>query len=246
MPCGTLYVVPTPIGNLEDITLRALRVMKEVDFIACEDTRQTVKLLNHFAIAKPLVSFFTYNQLQRLPRIIADLQAGKNVALVSDSGTPGISDPGFFLIRKAIDEHIPVVALPGPSALVTALVASGLPADGFIFLGFLRRKPGKMKKELREAAAPGKTIVFYESPFRVQKTLELCVEVFGDGVQVVLARELTKKFEEYVRGTLKEVLTAIAGREQRGEFVVLLGPADEQKADNDNEQETEDRENGHG
>src|SRR3989339_591883 len=168
---GTLFVVPTPIGNLEDITLRAVRVLKECHAIACEDTRQTVKLLNHFDIQKPLISFYSHNQARRIPELINDLSAGKTIALVSDSGTPGISDPGFFLVDAAVKAGINVVALPGPCAAITALVASGLPMDGFVFLGFLKRKPGKMKKELRAACAPGKTVVFYESPYRVSKTL---------------------------------------------------------------------------
>jgi 16S rRNA (cytidine1402-2'-O)-methyltransferase len=245
MTCGTLYLVPTPIGNLEDITLRALRVLKEVDFVACEDTRQTVKLMNHYGIKKSLVSFFTYNQLQRLPRILADLRAGKNVALVSDSGTPGISDPGFYLIRGAIDEHIPVVPLPGPSAVTTALVASGLPMDGFVFLGFLKRKAGKVRKELREAVVPGKTIVFYESPYRVKRTLTLCRDVFTDEAQVVLAREITKKFEEFIRGTLGTVIDAIKDRDLRGEFVILVSPVEGTIAAAGAENETQGRETDH-
>jgi 16S rRNA (cytidine1402-2'-O)-methyltransferase len=236
MSAGTLYIVPTPIGNLEDITFRALRVLKEVDLIACEDTRQTAKLLNHFQIRKPLISFFTYNQVRRLPAIIGDLHAGKNVALVSDSGTPGISDPGFFLISAAIREKLTVVPLPGPSAAVTALVGSGLPMDGFIFLGFLKRKAGKLKKELRQAAAAGKTIVFYESPHRVQKTLALCREVFPPETEVAVARELTKIFEEYVRGTLAETEERFRGREVRGEIVVMVAPrADDHEAVEENE-----------
>ncbi|MHB9154905.1 MAG: 16S rRNA (cytidine(1402)-2'-O)-methyltransferase [Endomicrobiales bacterium] len=224
---GTLYLVPTPIGNLEDITLRALRVLKEVDIVLCEDTRQTVKLLNHYQIQKPLVSFYTQNQNRRIPPAISDLHSGKNTALVSDGGTPGISDPGFFLVSRAIEEGIPVVSLPGPNAAVTALVASGLPTHGFVFLGFLKRKAGKMKKELREAASCGRTIVFYESPHRIKKTLALCAGVFGPKTRVVLARELTKKFEEYIRGTLEDAARVAAERELPGEFVVLLSPEGE-------------------
>ena len=152
MAYGILYLVPTPIGNLEDITLRALRVLKEVDSIICEDTRQTVKLLNHYEIKKPLMSFYTYNQERRIPGIIRDLLSGKNLAIVSDSGTPGISDPGSFLIEEALRSGINVVPLPGPNAALTALVASGLPMHGFVFLGFLKKKTGKMKKELAAAA----------------------------------------------------------------------------------------------
>lgn len=227
MSNGTLYLVPTPIGNLEDITLRALRVLKEVDFVLCEDTRQTVKLLTHYGIQKPLVSFYSQNQERRIPEVARDLAAGKNAALVSDSGTPGISDPGFFLVSRLIGERIPVVPLPGPNAVITALVASGLPTNGFVFLGFLKRKAGKLKKELKTAASCGRTIVFYESPHRVKKTLSLCAEVFGGACRVALARELTKKFEEFIRGTLENVTEQIREREMLGEFVVVLSPENE-------------------
>ncbi len=223
---GTLYLVPTPIGNLEDITLRALRILKEVDTILCEDTRQTVKLLNHFEIKKPLLSFYTYNQERRIPGIVRDLLSGKNLALVSDSGTPGISDPGFFLIDEAIKAGVNVVPLPGANAALTALVASGLPTHGFVFLGFLRKKTGKMKKELAAATASGFTVIFYESPHRIRKTMASCAEIFPGTARVVLARELTKKFEEFTRGTLDEINQALAAKEPLGEFVVLLNCAD--------------------
>ena len=232
MPTGTLYVVPTPIGNLEDITARAARILREADLIACEDTRQTFKLLNHLAITKRLLSFYSYNQVRRVPEIIKELQSGKNVALVSDSGTPGISDPGFFLVEKAIAENIPVVPLPGPSAVITALVGSGLPSDGFVFLGFLKKKPGKMKKELASALAPGKTVIFYESPHRIQKTIELLGEVLPPGTRVAIARELTKKFEEFIRGTIEEVCALVKNRELLGEMAVLISTGK-----NKNEQE---------
>jgi 16S rRNA (cytidine1402-2'-O)-methyltransferase len=222
MPYGTLYLVPTPIGNLEDITLRALRVLKEADAVICEDTRQTVKLLNHYEIKKPLVSFYTYNQQRRIPGIIRDLLSGKNLALVSDSGTPGISDPGFFLIDEAIKAGVGVVPLPGASASLTALIASGLPTHGFVFLGFLRKKTGKMKKELSAAAGTGFTVIFYESPHRIRKTMAACAEIFPASTPVVLARELTKKFEEFTRGTLESVNQALAAKEPLGEYVVLL------------------------
>jgi len=222
---GTLFVVPTPIGNLEDITLRALRVLKECDQVACEDTRQTLKLLTHFAISKPLISFYSYNQQRRVPELINNIANGKNVALVSDGGTPAVSDPGYMLVKEALDKDIKVEVLPGASALVTALVGSGLPTDGFIFCGFLKRKPGKMRKELDELKSLEKTIIFYESPHRILKTVELCAEVFGENVQICLARELTKKFEEYVRGTIKEVSENIKQRKEiLGEFVVLVYP----------------------
>lgn len=220
---GTLYIVPTPIGNLEDITLRALRVLKECDLVACEDTRQSLKLLTHFEISKPLVSFYSYNQQYRLPRIIDKLLNGQNVALVSDGGTPAISDPGYVLVKEALENGIKVEPLPGASAVITALVGSGLPTDGFIFCGFLKRKPGKMRKELLQYVNLGKTVVFYESPHRIVKTAELCEEVFGADAKMCLAREITKKFEEFIRGTVKEVNEEIRNRQNLpGEFVVLV------------------------
>ena len=224
---GTLYVVPTPIGNLEDITLRALRVLREVDSVVCEDTRRTAQLLNYYQVRKPLISFFTYNQVRRLPEIIRGLREGKNLALVSDSGTPGISDPGFFLIAEALSQGIHVVPLPGPNAAVTALVGSGLPMDGFVFTGFLKRKAGKLKRELKKAASAGKTLVFYESPHRIEKTLSLCEEVFPPQTQTVVARELTKKFEEFIRGTLKDVSATLRARGVLGECVVLISPPED-------------------
>ena len=220
---GILYAVPTPIGNLEDITLRALRVLKECDLIACEDTRQSLKLLTHFGISKTLISFYSYNQQNRIPQIISKLENGQNVALISDGGTPAISDPGWLLIKEAVEKNIKVEALPGASALITALVGSSLPTDGFIFCGFLKRKPGKMKKELEEVKGLGKTVIFYESPHRILKTVEICGEVFGQNAQICLAREITKKFEEYIRGTIQEVLTQLSARKEiLGEFVVLV------------------------
>ena len=219
---GTLYLVPTPIGNLEDITFRAISVLKSVDSVVCEDTRQTVKLLNHYGIKKNLLSFYSYNQFKRIPALLRDLKSGKNLALVSDGGTPGISDPGFFLVSSALSENIPIVSLPGPAAFITALVASGLSTDGFVFLGFLKRKAGKMKKELQKAAKLGKTVVFYESVHRIKKTIELLTEIFSEDTKVVLARELTKSFEEYIRGTIKEVNEAVKGRDLKGEFVVMI------------------------
>ncbi|MDR3306612.1 MAG: 16S rRNA (cytidine(1402)-2'-O)-methyltransferase [Endomicrobium sp.] len=222
---GILYVVPTPIGNLEDITLRALRILKECDFIACEDTRQSLKLLSHFEISKPLISFYSYNQQHRIGQIIYKLSAGKKVVLISDAGAPGISDPGYILVKEAIEKGIKTEVLPGASAVITALVGSGLPTDGFVFCGFLKRKTGKMKKELAELINLEKTIVFYESPHRILKTVETCLEVFGEDAKICLARELTKKFEEFIRGTIKEVLKDIKNRNSfLGEFVVLIYP----------------------
>ena len=219
---STLFVVPTPIGNLEDITLRTIRILKEVDTIVCEDTRQTVKLLSHLNISKPLISFYTQNQLKRIPHIISLLKEGKNIALVSDCGTPAISDPGYYLIKEALNNNISVVPLPGACALITALVGSGLATDSFIFLGFLRKKTGKMKKELELAKQTDKTIIFYESPHRILKTLKVCKEVFGNDTNIVLARELTKKFEEFIRGNIREVINNLSNRQILGEFVVLI------------------------
>ena len=231
---GTLYVVPTPIGNLEDITLRAIRVLQESDSVVCEDTRQTLKLLSHLKISKPLVSFYTQNQLKRIPQILSMLNDGKNIALVSDCGTPAISDPGYYLIKEALNRNVNVVTLPGACALITALVGSGLATDSFIFLGFLKKKTGKMKKELELAKQTQKTVIFYESPHRILKTVEVCKEVFGENADMVLARELTKKFEEFVRGTIKEVLQNLKNRDVLGEFIVLLRLAEPLKNKNEN------------
>ena len=229
---GTLFVVPTPIGNLEDITLRAIRILQEVDTVVCEDTRQTIKLLSHLKISKPLISFYTQNQLKRIPQIVSMLENGKNIALVSDCGTPAISDPGYYLIKEALDKNITVVPLPGACALITALVGSGLTTDSFVFLGFLKKKAGKMKKELEQAKQVEKTIVFYESPHRILKTLEICKEVFGEQTKIVLARELTKKFEEFIRGTIKEVFDVMSNREILGEFIVLVKPTQTNSVEN--------------
>lgn len=225
---STLFVVPTPIGNLEDITLRAIRILQESDTIVCEDTRQTIKLLSHLKISKPLISFYTQNQLKRIPQIISLLQQGKNIALVSDCGTPAISDPGYYLIKEALNNNISVVPLPGACALITALVGSGLATDSFVFLGFLKKKAGKMKKELELAKQIQKTIIFYESPHRILKTVEICSQVFGEDTNIVLARELTKKFEEFIRGTIKEVSDNLKNRQILGEFIVLVEPLQNQ------------------
>ena len=222
---GRLFVVPTPIGNLEDITLRALRILKECDLIACEDTRRALKLLTHFNISKPLISFYSYNQQARTPKIINKITDGQNVALISDGGMPAISDPGSVLIKEAIEQGIDIEVLPGASAFVTALVGSGFASDGFIFCGFLRRKSGKIKKELLQAASLDKTIIFYESPHRIIKTVEICAELFGLDARICLARELTKKFEEFFRGSVEELLQSLKSRKEiPGEITVLIKP----------------------
>lgn len=219
MKSGTLYIVATPIGNLEDITLRAIRTLKEVDLIACEDTRHTKKLLNHFQIDRPLTSYFEHNKLTKGDSILRELLSGKNVALVSDAGTPGISDPGYNLVVAAVEKKIVVVPIPGPSAAVSALSAAGLPTDRFVFIGFLPQKEGKKKKLLESLKEEEGTIIFYESPFRVKKTLTLALEIFGDR-RAVLAHELTKIYEGFFRGTLSELLKI--DLIEKGEWIVLL------------------------
>jgi len=220
---GTLYLVATPIGNLEDITLRALRTLKECDLIAAEDTRHTGQLLKHFEISKPLVSYFQFNEARRSEEIIERLRRGEKVALVTDAGSPGISDPGERVVKAAISAGLRVEPVPGPSALVAALTASGLPSGEFHFLGFLPHKPGQRRKQLEALAAVSGTLVLYESPFRMEKLLTEIAEVFPQR-QVVVARELTKKFEEFLRGTAAELLEKIRGRTMKGEFVVLIRP----------------------
>ena len=217
---GTLYIVSTPIGNLEDITLRALRVLGEVDCICAEDTRTTRKLLAHYHIRNRLVSCHANNIKQRIPQIISRLQQGERVALVSEAGTPGISDPGHALVMAAVREGIAVVPIPGPSAVIAALVASGLPTNRFVFEGFLPRKKGRQTKLLQLKDEPG-TIVLYESPQRVRKTIEDIVNIFGNRY-IVLARELTKRFEEFIRGYASDILQLLDEGEMKGEIVLLI------------------------
>ncbi len=220
---GTLYLVATPIGNLEDITLRALRTLKECDLVAAEDTRRTGQLLKHFGIAKPLLSYFQFNEARRSEEIIGRLQRGEKIALVTDAGSPGISDPGQRVVRAAIAAGLRVEPVPGPSALVAALTAGGLPTDEFHFLGFLSHKSGQRQRELERLKGTSGTLVFYESPYRIEKLLTELNQVFP-GRQVVLARELTKKFEEYLRGSAVELLALLRQRTLKGEFVVLVSP----------------------
>ena len=221
MTPGTLYVVATPIGNLEDITLRALRVLKEVGLVACEDTRRTRTLLTHFGIHAPVTSYFEHNKLAKGPAILKALREGTSVALVTDAGTPGISDPGFLLVKEAREAGIPVVPVPGPSAVVTALSAAGVPADHFVFDGFLPVKPGKRIHRLEALRELETTLVCYESPHRIVATLGAIGQVFGQ-VDIVVARELTKRFEEIVRGTPEALVERFAAGAVRGEFTLVI------------------------
>jgi 16S rRNA (cytidine1402-2'-O)-methyltransferase len=220
---GTLYLVATPIGNLEDITLRALRTLKECDLVAAEDTRRTGQLLKHFGISKPLLSYFQFNEARRSEQLLERLRRGEKVALVTDAGSPGISDPGERVVRTAIAAGFRVESVPGPSALVAALTASGLPTDEFHFVGFLPHKSGQRLNKLRELAVIPGTLVLYESPYRVQRLLEELTQVFPER-EVVLARELTKKFEEFLRGKPSALLSQLENRSIKGEFVVMLEP----------------------
>ncbi|AZZ60321.1 16S rRNA (cytidine(1402)-2'-O)-methyltransferase [Oenococcus sp. UCMA 16435] len=219
---GKLYLVPTPIGNLDDMTIRSISTLKEVDLIAAEDTRHSGILLQHFQIKKDLISLHEHNYAQRVPELIDKLKKGFSIAQISDAGMPSISDPGHELVLAAIRNEIDVISLPGPSAGITALIASGLPADKFTFIGFLSKKDSEQKKELKELISLDSTLIFYESPFRVGKTLENIRLIFGEKTKVVLARELTKKFESYYRGDIIQTLNFIKDNRPRGEFVLLI------------------------
>ncbi|MFH1399742.1 MAG: 16S rRNA (cytidine(1402)-2'-O)-methyltransferase [Candidatus Woesearchaeota archaeon] len=210
-----LYIVSTPIGNLEDITLRAIRTLKEVDFILAEDTRRTRILLNKYTISKPLQSYHDRNKEHKTPAIIALLRQGKNIALVSDAGTPAISDPGFYLVRECIRNQITVSPIPGPSSILAALVCSGLPTDRFTFCGFMPKKPAKILRQIKDQES---TFIFFESPHRIEKTLAALAQDMPDH-QVVVAREITKRFEEFIRGNPKEILPKI---KPKGEIVLLI------------------------
>jgi len=222
---GCLYVVATPIGNLEDITLRALRILREADLIACEDTRQTSKLLSHFDIQKRLVSYHEHNEITRAPEIVIELEQGAKVALVSDAGTPTISDPGSRLISLCLRHGIKVEPIPGASAFVTALAASGMPAEEFVFLGFLPSRQSARRKALRELAAESRLLVFYEAPHRITDALEDALEILGNR-PAVIAREITKLHEEFLRGHLAELAGAVRKTPPRGEMTLLIGPPD--------------------
>ncbi len=217
-----LYIVPTPIGNLEDITLRAIRILKEADVILCEDTRTSGRLLSHLGISKPLQSYHTFNEHQIVTNIISKIKDGTTFALVSDAGTPAISDPGFLLVRECLRNEIKIECLPGPTAFVPALVKSGLPSDSFVFEGFLPHKKGRQTR-LKLLSEESRTIIFYESPMRLIKTLEQFKEYFGAERLVSVSRELSKLYEETVNGTIEEVLDKINKKgEVRGEIVIVL------------------------
>jgi 16S rRNA (cytidine1402-2'-O)-methyltransferase len=228
-PAGpALYLVGTPIGNLEDITLRALRVLKEVDVIACEDTRQTQKLLNHYAIATRTTSYHEHNEMTKSAELVKEMQEGASVALVTDAGMPGISDPGYRLIALAIRHHLPVMPIPGASAFLAALVASGLPTDSFRFSGFLPAKRGERRAALEAVKSSPRTQVFYEAPHRIVEALTDVVEVLGEARHVVVAREVTKLHEEFLRGRASKVLENLMSREVvKGEITLLIGKAED-------------------
>ena len=217
-----LYLVSTPIGNLEDITLRAIRTLKEVDIIAAEDTREAKKILNKFQIKKRVISYYKDNERKKVPYLLDLLRKGEDIALISKRGTPGISDPGYLLVKEARKESLPLTSVPGPSALITALSISGLPSSTFTFLGFLPRKKGKRGKLFKESAERKETLIFYESPYRILATLSEMVPIFGER-RIVICRELTKKFEEVISGTPEELLGNLNCRKKiLGEFVILI------------------------
>lgn len=222
-PCISmpLYLVATPIGNLEDITFRALRALKEADLIACEDTRHTGRMLQYFGISKPLVSYHEHNERERALDLTERLATGESIALVSDAGTPGISDPAYRIVTAAIERGIKVVPIPGPVAVVTALIASGLPTDAFLFAGFLPSKQQARRARLEELQTQRSTLVLYEAPHRLRETLADALDILGDR-QAVVARELTKLHEEFARGTLSELVERLTGQEPRGELVLVI------------------------
>ena len=224
MKSGTLYIVATPIGNLEDITFRAVRILREVDLIAAEDTRHSRKLLSHFGISRPLTSYFDHNKEFKGGYILDKLHEGLSVALISDAGTPCISDPGYQLVRDAVSRGVPVVPIPGPSAAIAALSASGLPTASFAFEGFLPNRQGKRREKLAALKGEQRLLVFYESPNRLTAALADMEEILGDR-EAVVARELTKIYEEFARGTLSQVAAKYGREKVRGELVILVAPA---------------------
>ena len=217
---GTLYLVATPIGNLEDITYRAVKVLTSVDLIAAEDTRKTKILLDHYSISKPMMSYYSYNEQARAPQLIEKLLAGQSIALVSDAGTPGISDPAFHIVQHALENGISIIPIPGPAAFIAALIASGLPTDRFVFEGFLPLKKGR-KTKFELLKSENRTIIIYESPHRIIKTLT-DIQTYLGNRHIVVARELTKKFEEIVRGAVSSVLTELTKKSPRGEYVIVI------------------------
>ncbi|MEE3037138.1 MAG: 16S rRNA (cytidine(1402)-2'-O)-methyltransferase [Bacteroidota bacterium] len=218
---GKLVIVPTPIGNLKDITFRAVQTMQEVDIILAEDTRNSAKLLAHYSIDTPMKAYHMHNEHKTISKWVENLQAGKSIALISDAGTPGISDPGFLLVRECVKHGQEVECLPGATALIPALVLSALPCERFVFHGFLPHKKGR-KTRLQSMAHETKTMVFYESPFRILKTLEQFSETFGSDRQASVSRELSKKFEETIRGSVADLITHFKEREPKGEFVIVI------------------------
>ncbi len=231
---GTLYLVPTPVGNFEDITMRALRILKEADLILAEDTRTSGNLLRHFDIKNAMLSYHKFNEHQTVDRVVERLKGGETVAVVSDAGTPGISDPGFLVAREAIKAGIEVITLPGATAMVPALVSSGLPSDRFCFEGFLPQKKGRQSR-LKALAEEPRTMIFYESPHRIVKALAQMMEVFGEDRQASVCREISKIHEESVRGTLSEIHAHFLENEPRGEFVIVVGGYEETKPTTDKE-----------
>ncbi len=226
---GKLYIVSTPIGNLEDITLRAIDTLKKVDYIACEDTEHSLKLLNHYGIKKPLISYWSEKEKVRAEEIISRIKTGKTVALITDAGTPGISDPGSVVIARAIQEGIDIVPIPGPTALITALSISGLSTEEFTFIGFLPVKQSHRKKKLLELCKEQRTIVFYEAPHRILQSLDDMLEIFGNR-RVCIARELTKMFEEVLRGNLEDVILKLEESKIAGEYVIVVEGASKVKS----------------
>ncbi|MFZ0465422.1 MAG: 16S rRNA (cytidine(1402)-2'-O)-methyltransferase [Candidatus Acidiferrales bacterium] len=227
---GCLFLVATPIGNLEDISLRALRVLKEVDVIACEDTRQTLKLLSHFEIRKPLESYHEHNEMTRAAELVLRIEEGARVALVSDAGTPVISDPGHRLVSLCLRHHLPVIPIPGPSAIVAALAASGMPSEEFTFLGFLPARPAERRRRLQQLSSESRTLVLYEAPHRLRATLEDALEILGNR-RAAVARELTKIHEEFIHGHIDELIAALAKKPPRGEITLLIAPPEAADSD---------------
>ena len=239
---GCLYLVATPIGNLEDITLRAVRVLKEADQIACEDTRHTQKLLSHYNISKPLVSYHEHNEMTRAPELVLAMEQGQQIALVSDAGMPLVSDPGYRLVTLALRHHVPVIPVPGPSALLAALSASGLPNEEFLFAGFLPARSGERRRALERLRIEDRTIIFYEAPHRIEETLADAREILGDR-PACLAREVTKLHEEFRRGTLSELVASLSDKPVRGEITLLIGavPPEQRAAERNSSQSLAER-----